>query len=109
MEDEPEIIERILSGDTEAFGCLVRRYQGPILCFAQNILRDPAESEDVSQEVFLAAYVNLGRFDPRRARFSTWLFAIARNKCLTALEGRRRRAVEPGARTVEFCTPESAA
>lgn len=52
-----------------------------------------AQSEDVAQEAFLRAWKNLNRFDPRRAQFSTWLFAIARNLALTELV-RPHRAFE---------------
>lgn len=93
MSDDTQTIRRVLSGDTEAFRALVERYERPLLCFVRNLVGDAQRSEDVVQEVFLSAYRHLGRFDARRGRFSTWLFAMARNAALSA--AKRRPAAAP--------------
>jgi RNA polymerase sigma-70 factor (ECF subfamily) len=85
---ERETIDRVLAGDTEAFRALVVRYQQPVLAFVGNLLRDRHHAEDVAQDVFLLAFARLGSFDAGRAAFSTWLFTIARNRCLNALSRR---------------------
>src|SRR6185503_6329887 len=60
-----------------------------IFRFASRLLGNWEAAEDVTQEVFLAAFANLSGYDSSRAAFSTWLFTIARNRCLNLLKQRR--------------------
>ena len=85
---EPELIRRSKSGNREAFGQLVSRYQVPVYRVVRGILGSPSESEDVAQEVFLKAYANLAKFRGESG-FFTWLYRIAVNE---ALRSRKRRA-----------------
>src|SRR4051812_22320179 len=89
MSVDDEAIERVLAGDLASFRVLVERHQGALFVLLRNLLFDAAECEDVAQETFLAAYRNLASYRPQTARFSTWLFTIARNKCLNLLAKRR--------------------
>jgi RNA polymerase sigma-70 factor (ECF subfamily) len=89
--DEAEAIRRVLSGEHELYEVLIRRYQVPVVRLARNMVGDHHEAEDVAQDVFLAAYRHLGRYDPGRASFSTWLFTIARRRCLKALRRKQPR------------------
>ncbi len=84
---EDGLIRRSKGGDRQSFGLLVTRYQAPVCRIVRGILTDPAESEDVAQEVFLKAYVNLARFRGDSS-FFTWLYRIAVNE---ALRVRKRR------------------
>jgi RNA polymerase sigma-70 factor, ECF subfamily len=88
---DPQLVERAQAGDERAFAELVDRYGGAVvsLCYASTL--NAAESEDLSQEVFMAAWRGLPRFRGASA-FSTWLFALARNACI---DQARRRAVRP--------------
>jgi len=88
---DPHLVERAQAGDERAFAELVDRYGGAVvsLCYASTL--NVAESEDLSQEVFMAAWRGLPRFRGASA-FSTWLFALARNACV---DQARRRAVRP--------------
>jgi RNA polymerase sigma-70 factor (ECF subfamily) len=90
--DDLAVIQRILAGEVEAYRLLVTRYQDRVFCLLRNLVRHVQECEDIAQDVFVSAYVNLRRYDPVRGRFVTWLMRIARNKCLSAL-GKRRPAV----------------
>jgi RNA polymerase sigma-70 factor (ECF subfamily) len=54
-----------------------------------------SDSEDLAQEVFLTAFVHLRSFDSTRSAFSTWLFTIARNKCLNERKRRRPTSATP--------------
>lgn len=85
--DEAGLVHRSKRGDRSAFGQLVARYQVPVYRVVRGILADPAESEDVAQEVFLKAYASLARFRGD-ASFFTWLYRIAVNE---ALRVRKRR------------------
>jgi RNA polymerase sigma-70 factor, ECF subfamily len=89
------LVRRAASGQREAFEELVRRHRGRVFALALRICRNPDDAEDALQETFIAAYRALPRFD-RRARFSTWLYRIAANKCYDAL-ARRRPTVEADA------------
>jgi RNA polymerase sigma-70 factor (ECF subfamily) len=86
---ESDVIVRVVSGDVESFRSIVARYQKPIIRFVRNLVDDSHVCEDIAQEVFLTAYKMLGSFNPERSEFSTWLFAIARNKSLNVLKKKR--------------------
>jgi RNA polymerase sigma-70 factor (ECF subfamily) len=83
-----ELVDKARSGDTEAFGLLVRRYQKRIFRLAFHLVRSGAEAEDVTQETFVRAYQALGRFDGRSEPF-TWLYRIAVNLSLNTIRARK--------------------
>jgi RNA polymerase sigma-70 factor (ECF subfamily) len=85
---DAELVERLKTGDREAFGALLRRYQGKVYRLAMNMTRSPQDAEEVTQDVFLAVYRKIGDFDGRAA-FSTWLYRVASNAALMKLRGRR--------------------
>lgn len=89
MNDENMIIERVLSGEAGAFRRFVELHQSLVFQFARNMLRSPEDAEDLTQDVFVAAYQNLATFDATRAKSSTWLLTIARNRCLNRLRQRQ--------------------
>jgi len=68
----------------EAASELFRRYQGRVYQWCFRYTGDHDKAMDMSQEVFLGAYQGLNSFGGR-ARFSSWLFAIARNRCISAM------------------------
>ena len=77
--DDMEIVQRVLEGDTEAFGTLVQRYSGKVYGLAVGMLHDAERAEDVAQETFLRAYEHLDSFRGASA-FATWLYRIAYNR-----------------------------
>lgn len=89
MDEDTGVIRRVLGGETDAFRLLVERYERPLFALIHGLLDRPNNAEDIAQDVFCAAYENLSSFEPGRARFCTWLFTIARNRCLN--ERRRKR------------------
>ncbi len=84
---------RVKRGDDAAFAELVDKYKQPVMNLAYRILRDAAEAEDVAQNVFLQAYKSAPRYQAS-ARFSTWLFTIARNLCLNEIRRRSRHPTD---------------
>jgi RNA polymerase sigma-70 factor (ECF subfamily) len=84
---------RVKRGDRAAFAGLVEKYKQPVMNFVFRSLRDETESEDVAQNVFLQVYKSRGRYK-QTAKFSTWLFTIARNLCLNELRRRTRHPAE---------------
>jgi len=81
MDVDAKLIRRVVAGETTCFRALIERHQRGVFRFVLNLVGDRQEAEDLAQEVFLAAFRHLSRFDARRSRFSTWLFVIARNRC----------------------------
>lgn len=75
------LMVRYQRGDREAFGELVRRYERPIYNFVIRQLRHPSTAEDLTQDVFMRVVQNAADFK-HEARFSTWLYTIARNLCV---------------------------
>ena len=80
------IIERVKHGDINAYKELVDKYNKPLFVMIMNVVRHRESSEEIVQEVFFSTYTCLDRFDPSLAKFSTWLFRIARNRCLNELK-----------------------
>jgi len=110
MTEETKIIQRVLQGETESFALLVQQYQGPVVRMVRNLTGDAQACEDLAQEVFLAAFAALARFDPARSRFSTWLFTITRNKCINAMKKKRPVSLEqPAQRCTRHGPDENAA
>ncbi len=81
----------VLRGDPNAFAPLVERHKRGIVNFIYALVRTPDEAEDISQETFLRAYAHLKTFNPNLAKFSTWLYQIARNTARTHLMKERRK------------------
>jgi RNA polymerase sigma-70 factor (ECF subfamily) len=73
-----------------ALETLVQAYQHAIVGFCHNMLGDVTQAEEVAQEIFLDAYKAMPRFR-QQASVRTWLFAIARKKCLQVRRNRDRR------------------
>ena len=90
--DEGELVRRTLAGDRGAFEVLVRRYQRLVFRIVGGFLRNPADVEEVAQEVFLRAFVALPGFRPG-APFRPWVAQIATRASYDRLR-RRQRAPE---------------
>lgn len=84
------LVERIQSGDQEAFGLLVNKYQRKLLRLVMRFVRDTAEAEDVTQEAFIKAYRALPSFRGESA-FYTWLYRIGVNTAKNWLVANARR------------------
>ncbi|MDR1853663.1 MAG: RNA polymerase sigma factor RpoE [Azoarcus sp.] len=117
-EIDQQLVERVQSGDKQAFGMLVSKYQRKLYRLLSRLVRDPAEVEDLAQETFIKAYRALGSFRGESA-FYTWLYRIGINtaKNHLAAQGRRVPAstgldssemenVEGGERLHDLDTPE---
>jgi RNA polymerase sigma-70 factor (ECF subfamily) len=87
---EQELIAQINAGDPDAFGFFVEQYYRGLFNHLYLMVKEPDWAEDLTQEAFVKAYLQLHRYDSRY-RFSTWLYRIGTNGALNSL--RRRQAV----------------
>jgi RNA polymerase sigma-70 factor (ECF subfamily) len=85
---DAQLVARSLAQDHEAFGQLIDRHASAIVNLAYRMVGNQAEAEDLAQEAFLAAFKALGTFRAD-AKFSTWLYRIASNKCKDWLRVKR--------------------
>ena len=93
LDTDAALMTRVREGDRAAFEQLVHRYQQPIMNFVARMLRDETEAEDVAQHTFVQVWKAAHRYEVS-ARFSTWLFTIARNLCLNEIRRRSRHAAD---------------
>lgn len=85
MMNEAKIIKAVRDGDTDSYALLVNRYQTGLIIHCENMVKNREEAEDIAQDAFITAYNKIDTFDPDQARFSTWLYKIATNKCIDML------------------------
>lgn len=76
------------AGDAGAFGALYARHERPVFRFLRRSLGNDAAAQDLLQDVWLAVVRNAAAFEPR-ARFTTWLYGIARNRLIDHWRARR--------------------
>ena len=93
---DPELAQRIASGDKDAFELLMRRHNQILYRTARSILKDDAEAEDAAQEAWLLAYRAIGNFRGD-AKLSTWLVRIVVNEAIS-----RRRKRSRGAEVIQL-------
>jgi RNA polymerase sigma-70 factor (ECF subfamily) len=93
LDPDAGLMLRVKRGDRGAFEQLVNRYKQPVINFLYRTLGDPTEAEDLAQNVFLQVYKSADRYKVS-AKFTTWLFTIARNLCLNEIRRRTRHPAE---------------
>lgn len=80
-----DIVQLLESGHRDrAFAILLQRYEGKVYRLCCSLLRDRARAEDAAQESLVRVWKSLATYDAR-ASLSSWIYAITRNRCLTAL------------------------
>lgn len=89
MTDE-ELLDRFGAGDAAAFGTLLQRYRGPLYNFVVRTVRDVDMATDLVQDIFTRVIHRSDGFQ-RNAKFSTWIYAVARNLCIDHLRRMKHR------------------
>jgi len=102
---DASLLERMAARQTEALGQFYDRYSGPVFSLAVRILSDRREAEEVTQDVFLAAWNRAADYRATRALPLTWLTAITRNKCIDRLRKSGRRLPSPPSQEEDDRTP----
>jgi len=93
-DQDAELVERYLAGDTAAFDELMRAHQDRVFGVCLRMLRDRDAALDATQETFIAVFRKADRFAGRSA-FSTWLYRVAVNTCHDAIRRSSRHRTEP--------------
>lgn len=86
--EDDDLLARIAAGSQGALAQLIARHGRGLRIFATRYLGNLSDAEDVVQDVFVTVWKNAGRFDPQKARVSTWLYKITANRCI---DQRRRQ------------------
>src|SRR3569832_2422540 len=107
--DDEFLVRQILGGNREAFRLLVLRYQRPLFRFLGLLGFAQDAAEDLAQQTFLRVYRALGSFDPRQAKFSTWLFTIAKRLAANERQRAHHRREQPLGAVVPQPPPSTAA
>jgi RNA polymerase sigma-70 factor (ECF subfamily) len=77
-----ELLGRIAGGDQSAFGELYDQFAPRVLGLVKRLLVDHAQSEEVTQEIFLEIWQSASRFEPTRGGASTWIFTMAHRRAV---------------------------
>ena len=92
---DEKLVSQTLAGDRDAFGVLVHKYQDMVYTYAFQKVRNEADSQDITQEVFLKAFRHLQKLRHPHL-FRSWLYTIMSNECKRWLERvtkKRRREI----------------
>jgi RNA polymerase sigma-70 factor (ECF subfamily) len=92
IEELEQLASQAKAGCAESFEKIVDRTRDRLFTYLMQLVRDEQDAEDLAQDAYVKAWRNLERFDGR-ARFTTWLYTIAKNGAFTHL--RRKRVHEP--------------
>ena len=92
LASEDRLVALMRDGSDAAFEVLFARHHRPLLAFCRHMLGSAEDAEDAVQHTFLAAYRDLLASE-KEIRLRPWLYAIARNRCLSVLRTRRTQAV----------------
>lgn len=90
VDSDEQLVVKVTSGDKELYAELVQRYQAKLVRYVTNILNgNDAAAQDVVQETFIKAFVNLRSFKVDR-KFSSWIYRIAHNEAMNYIKKHKR-------------------
>ncbi|MDE0396751.1 MAG: sigma-70 family RNA polymerase sigma factor [Candidatus Poribacteria bacterium] len=105
VEDNVQLIRRILSGDDEAFSILMRRHQNGVHALIWRKIEDFHIAEEITQDTFIQVYKKLGTLeDPNR--FEGWLYVIANRRCLNWIRRNKAKTDRLNIQSLEATRPE---
>ncbi len=77
-----DLLDRVARGDQEAFGGVYTAVAGTVLGLVRRVLRDPAQSEEVAQEVLIEVWRSASRFDPEQGSAMSWIMMLAHRRAV---------------------------
>ena len=90
--DDSFYIEKVISGESNYFSFIVEKYQDIVFSIALKVLKNREDAEEMAQESFIKAYKSLNTFKGT-AKFSTWLFRITYNTCISHVRKKKQHFV----------------
>jgi len=106
IDPDTDLIEQAGQGDERAFEQLVKKYQSMVFSTICRYTGSPDDVEDLAQDVFIKIWRNIKRFK-KRSKFSTWVYRITANHCLTYRKKHQNRPVSLDELADKGSTPES--
>lgn len=93
MKDDSTLVSEILKGDSNSFSEIVKKYESPLYRFANSMIHNPEETQDIVQEVFITVYNKLYTYN-KKYKFSNWIYQICRNKCIDHIRSNKKEFPE---------------
>ncbi len=90
MDEDKQVIENILAGDTEQFRYIIDKYKEKVLNIIYSFCGNTSDNEDIAQMVFIKVFRALDKFKFESA-FSTWLYRIVINEAITISKQRKAK------------------
>lgn len=91
--DDLDLVQNILKGDDRAFELLLKKYQLEMSRYIYSNVKDNEATKDIVQEVFISVYNKLYTFN-QKYKFKTWLYTIARNKCIDYIRKNKKFLID---------------
>ncbi len=102
MATDGDLLRRLSEREAHALEVLYARYSSYVMGISLRMLASREEAEEVVQDVFWQLWKAELHYDPARGRFSTWLFSVARFRCLDRLRSRERTLPRASLRELEL-------
>lgn len=91
LSDERVVVEVVL--DKEAYAELVKRYEGKLLRYVKYLVGE-MEADEIVQESFIKAFVNLQGFDEKKGKFSSWIYRIVHNEAMNKVKKKKHLSLD---------------
>jgi RNA polymerase sigma-70 factor, ECF subfamily len=99
-----DLLAQVAEGDQNAFGQLYDQCSGRVLGLVRRLLKDSAQSEEVTQEIFLEVWQNAKRYDPAKGSATTWILTMSHRRAVDRIrssQSTRDRDTKIGLRDME--------